>query len=261
MYPRTIFKLTGLTRIAPLRLWGWRLLKRTKINIPLPMQGMWLSYFSLKYIFDGIYEPETTLYLRNTIRPGKVFVDVGANIGYFSILAAKLGATVYAFEPSPKNYEALSNNVRTNKVNIFTLQSAVSNHDGYATFHVREGGSTTDSLLKLYSDAMPTKVRVSTLDTTLPSHVDYIKIDTEGADLSVLQGAEDTLKNNPHCIIIIEYSRLNFKNETTPEQFLQTLKDMQFTVQVAEPNGTLREPTHEELFVSERYINLFLKRV
>ena len=100
------------------------------------------------------YERATTDLLKDLLHPGMIFVDVGANIGYFSLLAANLvgtEGTVYAFEPEPGNHELLRKNIELNSYsNIVMIQKAVSNKSGSAPLFLSALDSGSHSL---YSEA------------------------------------------------------------------------------------------------------------
>ncbi|MDX3388383.1 FkbM family methyltransferase, partial [Streptomyces niveiscabiei] len=101
------------------------------------------------YLF-GAWEPHLTSFVSRRLRPGDTFIDVGANIGYYTVLASQLvGSTgrVVAVEPSPDFHEALAGNVRLNGcANVRTVNTAVSDTPGRLTFYLEDpmnlGGTT-----------------------------------------------------------------------------------------------------------------------
>jgi FkbM family methyltransferase len=154
------------------------------------------------------YEPETTEYLRHHLRPGGVFADVGANHGYFTLLAAAfVGETgrVFAFEPNPPVYEQLRTHVRLNgfEQRVVLRQEALSDTAGdrarlFVSQSLRNSGLSTlipgacsiaDGGL---SPANTIAVRTGTFDSWLSTsgvqHVDLVKIDTEGSETAVVRG-------------------------------------------------------------------------
>jgi FkbM family methyltransferase len=155
------------------------------------------------------YESKTLTFVLRSITDGGVFVDVGANIGGYTIRAAKK-ARVYALEPHPRNFQLLAFNVKLNDRQNYvkTLRTAAASYVGKAklvvsNYHGRH------SLLESRSRMEPRnhltiEVDATTLDSILvgEDHVDIIKIDVEGAEPLVLKGAEDALKRTK--IVIIE---------------------------------------------------------
>lgn len=155
------------------------------------------EYMCFGYFFYGglPHEFGTVKLLRRVLGEGGVFVDVGANIGYFTKLASSVvGKTggVFAFEPMPAALNLLRlNSALLSNVTIFPL--ALSNKKGTATFYVRKKGDT--SSLSHDLSAKPVQVTVSTLDDLLAEQprIDLIKIDVEGSELEVLHGGRTTL--------------------------------------------------------------------
>ncbi len=150
------------------------------------------------------------------LQPGMTFVDVGANVGLFSIPAAKRvqHGTVFAFEPSAWTVERLAKNVRLNDLsNLVIVRSAVGDYIGEATLQVnvpgKDGLNTMGKPVHEDSEIASTeKVPVTTLDDFLRqhsiSHVDVMKVDVEGAELVVFRGAEKLLAKPNAPLILYE---------------------------------------------------------
>src|SRR6185369_10140974 len=125
----------GLGRIKPIRAlydFFYRLLKPSSVVIQ--GQRMWLDdKDSLELATREIYEPMETRLFKREIKPGQTVLDIGANIGYYTLIAAKLvGPTgkVYAFEPDPANFRLLKKNVEGNgHTNVVLVDCAVSDKD------------------------------------------------------------------------------------------------------------------------------------
>lgn len=150
------------------------------------------------------YEPEQTKLFEEIINPGKIVFDVGAHAGYYTLLSSILvGANgkVVSFEPNPNNYSYLNKNVLINNLsNVTTVESAVSNQKGFCYFETRTGSGTGH-----FSDEGTLKVKTKTLDDFVKEKQlipDYIKIDVEGAELLVLEGASHTLVNNKPVVFL-----------------------------------------------------------
>ena len=189
-------------RIADLHVWGQ------------------VSHFTFrKAYFDGEpYEPLTTRKLLDTLTPGAVFIDIGANRGYFTLLAALRIAPqgrVIAFEPNPAVLVHLRNAIRMNGVDnqVAIHQLALSDHEApTASFYVPDvvGNDGFSSLLPLGVDrsASAIDVAVTTYDAWATAHdaprADLMKIDVEGAELGVLSGMAETLREKPPRHIVLE---------------------------------------------------------
>jgi len=168
----------------------------------------------------GVWEPEETKFLERTLRPGMVFVDVGANIGYYTVIASGLvGSTgrVYAFEPDPENFGLLKRNVTANQCqNVFINQKAVAastrrlflyrsgtNFGDHRTYDpqilpVRERGAARSTVA----------VEAISLDeyfAAQPTNIDFIKIDIQGSEYDAFVGMRKTLRRNPGVTILTEF--------------------------------------------------------
>lgn len=156
------------------------------------------------------YEPETVAAFRTILRPGMTVVDVGACVGFYSLLAASLVdacGNVYAFEPNPALYPYLHKNVAANRFNqIVSVNQAVSNRDGSANFYIGTRMGTSSLRYHWGLERRPIAVRTTTLDTFF-AHlnwppVDLIKIDVEGAELSVLEGMQELCRKTRPSVVI-----------------------------------------------------------
>ncbi|HUQ68743.1 MAG TPA: FkbM family methyltransferase [Planctomycetaceae bacterium] len=184
------------------------------------------DFTSRPWFFHGrLFEPETTRRLLETLQAGQTVLDVGANRGYVTLIAAlKVGPAgrVHSFEPNPQVRAELAAHVQMNGVadRATICSDALSDRsDQDATFFVstfdRNSGlsSLTPSRelleLRMLSPEHTITVRTNTLDRYaeqqgLIAPIDLIKIDVEGAELMVLHGAERTLRERPPRRWIVE---------------------------------------------------------
>ena len=181
--------------------------------------GKYVFYYlsNDKYIGQRIalekYEPyETQLILRQT-RLGDVVIDVGANIGYYTILLAdKVGKTgkVYAFEPDKLNFEILKKNIEANNLkNVEIINAAVGSNAGKLKLH-KSKENLGDH--KLYGeDKEIEEVKIIKLDDYFKNiKIDLMKIDTQGWEPEVIEGAKNIIsKNKP--IMFLEYSPASYR--------------------------------------------------
>jgi FkbM family methyltransferase len=149
--------------------------------------------------------------LANLLNPGDVFYDVGANVGFFTVIGAKIvGPTgqVYAFEPVPDNYSFLGKNIEINNFrNVSTHKYAISKSGGKGELFLSEysGGSTLSeaSMPPDFKGTLP--VELATIDDLvvekgfLPPSL--VKIDVEGAEMDVIQGMVQTIEQYKPIII------------------------------------------------------------
>ena len=164
------------------------------------------------YFGGSLYEPETTRYFIRSLGPGNVFVDIGANHGYFSMIAAALAGDtgrVVSFEPNPRVFRQLQMHVALNHFEdrVSLMPSALADAPGEAKLYVSqdEGNSGLSSLTPdaaalasgSLSEAHTVVVPVDTFDRWLASsrlsRVDLVKIDVEGVEARVLAGMSAAL--------------------------------------------------------------------
>lgn len=158
-------------------------------------------------IYCGLHEPHDMGFVLHFLREGDLFLDVGANIGSYTVLASgALGAKSIAFEPVPSTFQHLMDNIYLNRItdNVTPLNVAVGSEVGEL-----EMMADQDTVNRVVRDEAYTgkkvKVPVVTLDEILAGRVPkLIKIDVEGFETLVIQGAEHTLRNPKLEAIIME---------------------------------------------------------
>lgn len=160
---------------------------------------------------DGYYERPTSLFVIDFLRPDGVFVDVGANCGYYSLLASKLvgpEGKVYSFEPSSYAMERLRANLEANHVrNIVLSTMALGKVTTRRRFYTSTDNDGTNSFIAVDRRRVET-VEVSTLDSIIDEpHVDLVKIDVEGAECDVLRGMTRLLKQGRISMLIVEWNK------------------------------------------------------
>jgi FkbM family methyltransferase len=157
----------------------------------------------------GAFEPEETAFVDRVLGECDVFVDIGANIGFFSCLARSKGKPVVAVEPLPQNVTVLCANLVGNGwADAEVYPVGLSDRPRIATLY---GGGTGASLLPAWSGVSPSRRRdipLTTLDIILDNRFSekrlFIKIDVEGAELDLLRGAATTLARSPRPMWMIE---------------------------------------------------------
>jgi len=211
---------TGLNRLKIVNKMGTSLRCGIRYFLPekvcVKVHGLILNV-PRDFAFLGVrpYEPKTTNLLLSLLRPGMTFVDVGAHIGYYSLLSSrKVGPTgrVFAFEPDPRNYALLTANISANNcTNVVSVQKAVADYTGKGRLFL----STSSVSHSLYKDnSVPIssiiEVDVVSLDDYFrqlgwPSVVNVIKMDIEGAEIPALRGMKELSSRNPSLKLILEF--------------------------------------------------------
>ena len=193
---------------------SWEIHKLLSLNMALELDGLKLTarpidgngrlicYFGTK--FDTIFD-----FLKTYLKQGMVFVDVGANIGSHAINAARLvGRTgsVFAFEADPDTYRLLDENIKSNGLrNIVLKQTCVSDHVGTLSFYKHKDSAKSSIVDRGEKDFVT--LPSDTLDNLIPANtkIDILKVDVEGAELSVLSGARTVFSDHRRpSIVIIE---------------------------------------------------------
>ena len=193
------------------------------------------------------YEPGITQMFEKLIKPGMVVVDIGAHIGYFTLMAAqKVGPTgkVYAFEPDPSNYNILVENISLNEYgSVVPVQKAVCDTPGTASFFLH-----MDTVAhSLYPKTLGRGKSTISVETTSLDHffehdgwpsVHIIKMDVEGAEAAALAGMTKLLERNPTVYLFLEFiPQIQQNAGTNPRELLEKLRELDFTIRVINDKG------------------------
>lgn len=204
-------------------------------------------YRACRDLKANVYENETSVLFKKLVRRGMRVVDLGANIGYYSLLASRLvgkNGHVYAFEPVTQNLDYLKKNVELNNcLNVIIVPMAV-------------GEITREMLFQQYSDhtlghlipnadennSLLVKVQAVRLDDFMADQnwprIDFVKADVEGGEVAALKGMTETCKRNSHLHMLLEYNPKALERaHYTGKDFVTTVSKLGFsTVQIPEQN-------------------------
>ena len=192
------------------------------------------------------WEELTTELFKSVVKLGDVVLDLGANIGYYTLLASRLVRSqghVYAFEPEPTNFSLLNRNIDLNNyTNITTYQKAVSSKSGTMKFFVNTKDTGAHSLYDLdmeygASSRRFITVDVVTLDELLPNLVaNVVKMDIEGAELPALAGMKGIIARSPNLKFFMELctSRTSRIGYTLDEVYDVLRNEYSFNIKVIE---------------------------
>jgi FkbM family methyltransferase len=201
-----------------------------------------------------IYEPEVPRYLQAHVRSGDLAVDVGANIGYFTLLFARLvgpEGRVIAFEPNADNVRLLRQNVDANAyTNVEIHSQAVADSSGRSFLYLSPDNPGDHRLVKSDSrSAVP--VNVVALDDALPElcgKLDWLKVDVQGAELAALRGMRSLIDSSAKLTIVLEFApRAMDEFGTQPEQLLGLLFESGFEAFAPQWDGTVRKCSVDDL--------------
>jgi FkbM family methyltransferase len=193
-------------------------IKRLTINCP---DGLFwidpISHLGIKLSKDGLYEKDTGNLLKRILKEGDTFVDVGANEGYFTVMGAKLvGATgkVIAIEPQERLIDIITENLRLNNVQnstVLNLACSTSNISTATIYLFPTIDTGPSSLVRKYRfSGKKQQVICKSLDYIFTydiplGKIDLIKIDVEGYEQEVLEGAKYFLENHRIKYILVDY--------------------------------------------------------
>lgn len=191
-----------------------------------------------KILKDGVYDRTGVFFidrlLRNLTNP--VCLDIGANIGNHALVMSRHAGTVIAFEPQPKVFEVLSMNISDNQItNIHACNFGLSNFSGFAKMTVVDAGNTGATSFVSSDASVPSlEAELRQGDQELKrsgvSSVDFIKIDVEGLEASVIDGLRDTITSSSPIIMMewnCEETRKGFSDKSL---FTSVFKDYIFFV-------------------------------
>lgn len=190
-----------------------------------------------RLLVQGTWEAQTTALFKQLVKKGMNVVDIGANIGYFTLLAASLvgkKGKVFAFEPAPQNYALLVKNIEVNGYkNVIPVQKAVSSDTGKIEFFLDTIALGQSSLFKVSENPTePIMVDVVSLDEFFKDNecpIDIVKMDVEGAEMAVLLGMAKIVANNDDLKIFTEFWPDGLqKSGFSPQEYWKQLKQFGF---------------------------------
>lgn len=168
------------------------------------------------HMLHGNYEPHTTKLLKEIIKPTDICLDVGASIGYFTLLLSKLGSKVYSVEATTNQFPYLQRNLTENQcTNVYAYNLGA--WDKEEMIHINSNAGQVDD------------IKAVALDSIIKEPLDFIKMDIDGSEPKALLGLEKTIQNSPNLKMIIEYYPKYIERlELNPQDVLDFL-DKYFT--------------------------------
>jgi FkbM family methyltransferase len=197
--------------VGPIIWWPLRLLPRGTA-LPIVMGRLrgkwWIVWSSFRSCWLGLYELDKQRIFNTLVKPGDVVFDVGANAGYYTLLGTVLAGPegkVFAFEPLPRNAAIIRRHVEMNKLsNVTVYEGAVSDRAGTARF---DSGVIPE--MAHLSESGGIEVRTFKLDSLLAEGVPppaVMKIDVEGAEVDVLNGARQMIETHHPTMMVATHS-------------------------------------------------------
>lgn len=244
-------------------------------NVVAEVQGhkMFLdSKDSIELSIWGVYEPFETELFKKEIKSGDVVLDIGANIGYYTLIATKLvgeHGKVFAFEPDPTNFALLEKNVKLNGYkNVILVQKAVSNKTDKLRLYLCEDNKGDYRIYDSRDGRQSIEIESIRLDDYFKNDdgkIDFIKMDIQGSEGWAIQGMRLLLQRNKNVKIIMEFWPAGLRKcGIEPEKLLKSLIEYGFNLyHVNEQEQKIEPITIDEVMemcTAEKHTNLYLHR-
>jgi FkbM family methyltransferase len=217
----------------------------------------------------GLMGKEEVWLLEKLVEPGMQILDVGANIGLYTVLLARLtgeAGRVFAFEPEPNLFSLLCENCAANEeLNVTPFQCAAGNANGRATFQRATFNSGDNRLGASKPGGHSIEVEVVRLDEVLPMRtVQFIKLDVQGHELAALSGMQQVLASSPDVRVLFEFWPAGLRAaNASPELLFKFFHERGFVIYEVE-KGQARKLDMLASLVSKlgatRYTNLLASR-
>jgi FkbM family methyltransferase len=215
--------------------------KNNNLIIPLPIKNKPYYYIGLRdsgdfYMFREVCVDDD--YNISQIKPGMIIVDAGAHIGTFTISVSKIigeKGKVIAIEPEGNSFGQLTKNLELNKIkNVIPINIGLSDFNRNKDFFIDKESACSSFTLKPDRQIINKLIiKVKTLDSLLQEinidKINFLKIDTEGAEPEILKGAQQTLIKNPQMKMVI--AAYHYPEEK--EEVFQCLKSLKFSPRIS----------------------------
>jgi FkbM family methyltransferase len=260
----------GSTRFSFVNRFAKRIVRRATGNKLLvethgvALRGPVEAWGVITQVAEGRFEPFESDLFRTVLRPNMRVLDVGANIGYYTLLAARAvgpAGNVLALEPDPRTVPYLRANIQDNRfTNVTVVEGAASDHSGRSVFR-QSAIAGHSGLHPTMTDAMPNEIDIVTtrIDDLRPGVVDVAKIDIEGGEPAALRGMTETLASSSSLRLFIEFNPIALEVAgNDPPAFIRWLRaNFAWVALIDEHTWSLQSlsgfPT--------RLVNLFCSRV
>jgi FkbM family methyltransferase len=207
----------------------------------------------------GVYEKSETEFFCALCRPGMTFLDIGANVGYYTALAiGRVGEAgkIIALEPDKENFQYLQRTVAANRgSNVTCIQKAAADRNGFLTLYVSSENRGDN---RLYANELSDgsySVEVSTIDSILDdqgvSSVDLIKMDVQGFEGQVLRGMRETIRRSQGLIMLTEFWPYGLTRAgSQPSEVLRDLESAGMALYELHSSGKVEKIDDHAAFIS-----------
>ena len=217
----------------------------------------------------GVYEKAETKFFQTACHSGMTFLDVGANIGYFTAIAARAvgpNGKVIALEPDPESFKYLEQTIAANEVgNVDAFQCAAADQEAKMTLHISKDNRGDNRLYASADKRSQIEVEARPIDELLTenniSTVDLIKIDVQGYEPKVIAVLSETIARSPNLTILTEFWPKGITEAGgEAKTFLDDLRTLGLTLYELRSDGNLSELTDDNDLIfrhqGRKYTNL-----
>jgi len=228
------FRLETLPFYAGMKRWLFGKLRQTEVTVHGfrlrldPVDSLELSIFQS-------YEPFETQLLTSEIQQGQTIIDVGANIGYYTLLFSMLTGDmgrVFALEPEPHNYKILRENIdRNGRTNIVAVNKAAGDVSGESFLYLSSKNYGDHQAYASDENRDRIIVQMAQIDDLVCGPVDLVKLDVQGFEFAALKGMRQVLLNNPAITLFTEFCPAGLHQAGSDAgEFLRFLRSQDFEI-------------------------------
>lgn len=214
------------------------------------------DYIGQHILTSRSYEPHVTKLIKNILKMDDVFLDIGANLGYFTMLASSIvkeQGKVIAFEPNPQNLQLIYSSIQENHAkNIDVYPFAASNHKNILRFVTvgSNGGIVTEHALAQQYNFLVQSVILDTMLKNEPA-INLIKMDVEAHEPYALAGMINLIKQHkPKLITEFHPWALKINNPGKPIEFLNQVINLGYKISIIQFDGELKDVSSSEEILS-----------
>lgn len=227
-------------------------------------------------LLDGVFEVGLTNYILTEIKQGMNVVDVGCNIGYFSVLlgyrVGELG-TVHAYEPNPNLHELIVDNLTLNELkhNVILHKKGAYSEESTVNFYISkrfQGNSSINKHSETYlNDFKSDQFEISIIDVvpldseSIGEKIDFMKIDVEGGEYRVFLGMKKRLDEGSIDRIVFELNKSMLKNDVDCFYELLSQYTKTYSFNLLSHDGLLIPTSLDEIFSHNFIENIVMKKV
>jgi FkbM family methyltransferase len=253
-----------MNHTSPVYLGNNRAICRTIYNDKMIVDTTDIS-LSPHILLDGYWEKWVTEFILKIIKPDMNILEVGSNIGYYTVLMGKrTKGKVFAFEANPRMFEILKQNIVINGLSntVVPYNLAATSKKGNIELNVikeYQGSSSIHQFDKSKNDYTTITVETDTVDNLITDRIDLVKIDAEGSEPLIIDGMMNAIQKNPRLQMIMEFNRALIEKTVDPYKFIDRLMEIGFEISYIDTNSKLHKFKRQAIQQTD-IIELYLKR-